>query len=154
DDEVCLLVEDRGPGFDLMCTVKELTSRLEAGGREHGLLRAMRYGSRVEQRYGDARGGAKKAHAMLWWRRRRPGRLPSIFDDVGLSAVMVFDYEHEAIRISKDVYTVEEFDSFTDGSRLALIFEPLRRSGGPYVGFEVRGAHSTITFSVVNVLRP
>lgn len=148
-DSVCLSVEDRGPGFDFYCTIRDLTSRLMAGGREHGLLRAMRYGTSIEQRYGD-----KKAHSMLWRRCRRPVLLPSIFDEVGLSALVVYDYEDSAIRIARDIYTVDEFYGFSETSRFALIFEPLRRSGGPFVGFEVRGAHSTVFLGFIDVLRP
>jgi anti-sigma regulatory factor (Ser/Thr protein kinase) len=131
-------VEDHGKGFDLDAMLKQLAARLEEGEREHGLLRAVRYGNVRKQR-------KTPAHALTWVRMKRPQTLPSIFDQFSGILPLVFDYSLELCRIGREIYHTEELTPLVRlgaGVR-RIVFDELRRSAAPLIGLEVRGQHHT-----------
>jgi anti-sigma regulatory factor (Ser/Thr protein kinase) len=133
--EVCVEVEDRGPGFDLRVTMRRLLDQLDQGEREHGLLRARRYGTRLCQSEG-------LPHRITWTRQARPASVPSLFDQTENVVPIVFDFAHWLVRVSRDIYLFEEYlRNFPTDAARSFVFEPLRRTSAAYIGLEIRGSH-------------
>ncbi len=130
-------IEDRGKGFDFKSTIDELVSKLESGDREHGLLRAMRYGTNMTCEIKDT-------CSITWLKAQKPEKLTSVFDGENMVVPVVFDYNKDLLRIYTEIYFRAEYYNFPDNPYfLDLIFEPLRRIDAPFIGYEVRGVHPT-----------
>jgi anti-sigma regulatory factor (Ser/Thr protein kinase) len=130
---VTLSVEDSGKGFDWGAVLARLSTELEAGGREHGLLRSMRYGTAMRQMI--------TPHRVCWWRDRHPETLPSVFDGIQGVVPVVFDYESGFLRIADEVRP--RLDPTHSVGQSDAILEPLRRASNWVVAIEVRGQHNT-----------
>lgn len=138
-DRFEVAVSDNGPGFPIAERVAELAARLDAGEREHGLLRVLRYGGELFQ--------SLYPHTVHWRRWRRPESLPSLFDGHPGVAPVLFSWTHHFIRICSETYDRSEFGQslWPQSPRfMELVFDPLRRAQGGWVGFEVSGGHPTV----------
>jgi anti-sigma regulatory factor (Ser/Thr protein kinase) len=127
-----LLVTDRGEGFDFNDALLKLEAELLQHGVEHGLLRAYRLGSLLDQ-------VSTNPHAMGWMRERIPQDVPGVFEERIIPFVM--SYRHEAIRIWREVYTFLQFEQYLKRSQafMELVFDPLQRPSRKYVGIEIVG---------------
>jgi hypothetical protein len=133
ESEVVMCVEDEGGGFDWESILARLTTELESGGNEHGLLRAARYGNSLYQLF--------QPHRVFWRRARHPDTLSCVFDGTKGVVPVVFDYEGELLRI------VDEIGPWL-GTSLSvahrdITLDPLRRSPAGVIGIEVRGRHGS-----------
>src|SRR5215207_265172 len=130
---VFLEVHDRGAGFDFDDALDRVEAQLSGDGVEHGLLRAYRLGSSLEQVSSDP-------HAMGWMRERMPQDVPVVFESENV-VPFVFSYKHQAIRISGDVHTFFQFERYLERSEpfMNLVLDPLLRPVRPYLGIAVVG---------------
>jgi anti-sigma regulatory factor (Ser/Thr protein kinase) len=127
-----LQVTDRGEGFDFNNALLELEDELLQHGDEHGLLRAYRLGSLLDQVSTDP-------HTMGWMRERIPHDVPVVFGEKIIPFVV--SYRHEAIRIWRDVHTFFQFEQYLKRSQafMELVFDPLQRPARKYIGIEIVG---------------
>lgn len=133
-----VIVMDRGRGFDFSKTMVKLRSDLETTGREHGLLRAYRYGT-------DLSSSAITSHAVEWKRwKRRTVRRATLGEQIRVPSVAL-NYVDDVVSVCGELFYEEEIVRFMEmGSAfLRIVFDPIRRSGSEYVIFEVFGYHTT-----------
>lgn len=114
-------------------------------GDEHGLLRAYRLGSLLNQDSTDP-------HAMHWMRERVPQDVPMVFGEKVIPFVV--SYRHEAIRIWRDVHTFFQFEQYLERSQafMELVLDPLQRAARKYVGIEIVGQGWTGALSWKRIL--
>jgi anti-sigma regulatory factor (Ser/Thr protein kinase) len=140
-----LQVTDRGEGFDFNNALLELEDELLQHGDEHGLLRAYRLGSLLDQVSTDP-------HTMGWMRERIPHDVPVVFGEKIIPFVV--SYRHEAIRIWRDVHTFFQFEQYLKRSQafMELVFDPLQRPARKYIGIEIVGQGWTGALSWKRIL--
>jgi anti-sigma regulatory factor (Ser/Thr protein kinase) len=134
DEQLSLEVTDRGKGFDLEASLARSEVELSERGFEHGLLRAYRLGSGLEQ-------VSTAPHVMRWVRLQTPQKVPTTFGENVIP--LVFSYKLSAIRIWQTVHTIWQFQYYTRRSPafMDLIFDPLQRPARKYVGIEIVGEY-------------
>jgi len=152
---ITIQVADRGNGFDWRDTIRRLDVELRHQGREHGLLRASRYGNSLAQRNIHDKG----EHIMIWRRERHPVfadpiPLPYRFDFPQEHATCLHRVEYRfddfvgmasVIRICGEVYYEHEIAWIAQlsGALFDLTLSPLCNVPGESLIFVVFGHHAT-----------
>jgi anti-sigma regulatory factor (Ser/Thr protein kinase) len=129
-----LEVRDGGEGFEFNETLRRLETELQTeSGREHGLLRAYRLGSSIEQ-------VSRSPHVIGWMRERVPKVVPMVFEHEDV-VPFVFSYRQEAVLVWQNVHTFLQFEHYLQRSEAFtdLIFDPLLRPARTFVGIEITG---------------